>query len=71
MELRNKGDYMRAVKEMDPRVKEIDSAVPMQTSSVLESLGVDRSMMVMMYWKNGRQEIVNIAAHWAILNNNQ
>lgn len=71
MELRNKGDYMRAVKEMDPRVKEIDSAVPMQTSSVLQSLGVDRSMMVMMYWKNGRQEIVNIAAHWAILNNNQ
>ncbi len=69
--LRSKGDYMKAVKAMDDRVKEMDSAIPMGVSKALFDLGVDPSMYVMVYWKTGNHEVVNIAAHWAILENNK
>lgn len=69
--LRSKGDYMRAVKELDHRIKEMDSAIPIGISKALYDLGIDPSMMVMVYWISGKQEIVNIASHWAVLNNNK
>jgi len=69
--LRSKGDYMSAVKDMDSRIKEMDSAIPLGVSKALHDLGIDASMMVMVYWKNGKQEVVNIGAHWAILENNK
>ena len=66
-----KGDYMSSVKEMDNRIKEIDSAIPSETSKYLREVGLDTSMLVTCYWNNGTCEIINIAAHWAILINNK
>ncbi len=67
----SKGDYMRAVQEMDSRIKEIDSAIPAQMSRVSRETGINPTMLVMVYWKDGGQEVINIAAHWAILINNK
>ncbi len=69
--MRSKGDYMRAAKEMDSRIKEMDSAIPMGVANALFDLGVDPSMYVMVYWKTRKPEVVNIAAHWAVLENNK
>ncbi|RLF44399.1 MAG: hypothetical protein DRN17_04545 [Thermoplasmata archaeon] len=69
--LRSKGDYMKAAKEMDSRIKEMDSAIPIGISKHLYDLGIDPSMMVMVYWTSGKQEVVNIVAHWALLTNSK
>lgn len=71
IKLRSKGDYMIAVQNLDSRIKEIDSAIPAEIAKELRKLSINPAMMVMVYWKNGTQEIVNIAAHWAILANNK
>jgi len=69
--LRSKGDFMKAVSSMDNRVKEIDSAIPVSISKALLELSIDPNMHVMVYWKTGNHEVVNIAAHWAMLINNK
>lgn len=66
-----KGDYMKAVKAMDPRIKEMDSAIPLAVSQELSKLNIDYSMMVMAYWKNGEQEILDIAKHYCLLDKNK
>lgn len=63
----NKGDFMRAVQSLDDGVKEIDSAIPIEYSKAIRKLGLDTSMLVMCYWKDGKQEVLNIAQHWAEL----
>lgn len=68
---KSKGDYMYLVRTMDPRVKEMDSAIPLEAANELRALGVSPSDFVMMYWKNGTVELLNIVAHWAILTNNK
>ena len=68
---KSKGDYMSLVKEMDERIRVMDSAIPIGVSKELFTLGIDPSMMVMVYWRSGKQEVVNIAAHWAYLENNK
>ncbi len=68
---KTKGDYMSLVEEIDPRVRVMDSAIPLKVSEELYALGIDSSMMVMVYWVSGKQEVVNIAAHWAYLENNK
>ena len=63
----NKGDFMRACTNMDNRIKELDSAIPMQLGKAIRDLGIDSSMFVMCYWKNGEIECLNICEHWAKL----
>ena len=70
---KNKGDYMYLARVLDDgiNIKEIDAAIPLVSSSKMRDLGVDPSNYVMMYWKNGKQELVNIVAHWAVLKNSK
>ncbi len=68
---KSKNDYMTLVEEMDPRIRVMDTAIPLGISKELYDLGIDPSMMVMVYWHSGKQEVVNIAAHWAYLENNK
>jgi hypothetical protein len=63
----NKGDFMRACKVLDDGIKEIDSAYPMELGKSARALGLDTTMLCMVYWKNGTSEVVNIAQHWAEL----
>lgn len=69
--IQSKGDYMDAVKLMDPRVREIDSAIPLELATELMRLGVDARMMVSVYWANGSQEFLNIAELHSQLENNK
>ena len=68
---KSKGDYMYLVKKMDPRIKEMDSAIPLEVAIRLREMGLLTSDFVMMYWKNGEIELVNILAHWAVLTNSK
>lgn len=67
VEIMNKGDFMRAVQSLDDNIKEMDSAVPHNFMKEVRSLGLDTTMFVMCYWKDGRQTVINVAQHWAEL----
>ncbi len=59
-----KGDLINFCLKYDKRLKEIDSAMPLVISKELNNLGLDRSLMVTAYWKNGNIEILNILQHY-------
>ena len=65
----NKGDYMFLSAILDDEIKEIDAAIPMESSNEMRRIGVSPNDYVMIYWKDGRSELVNIVAHWAIFEN--
>ena len=68
---KSKGDYMYLARVLDDgiNIKEMDAAIPLSASNEMRSIGIDPSDYVMMYWKDGKQELVNIVAHWAVLKN--
>ena len=68
---KNKGDYMFLSRVLDDgiNIKEMDAAIPLQASNEMRAIGINPSNYVMMYWKDGKQELVNIVAHWAVLKN--
>lgn len=67
---KTKGDYMSLVKDMDPEIKEMDSAIPLNIAEELRSIGLDTSDFAMAYWRHGEIGLLNVAAHWAVLTNN-
>jgi hypothetical protein len=69
--LRSKGDFMREVVRMDNRIKEIDSAIPLEIANAMRNIGVPTKMCVTIYWHSGNQEVLDVSAHWAELINNQ
>jgi hypothetical protein len=68
--MRSKGDYMKAVQKLDPRIKEMDSAIPASYTKAMNELGIDSSTMVSMYWKDGGNEIVDVARHYVVMTQN-
>ncbi len=67
---KTKGDYMFLVKHMDHKIKEMDSAIPLNVANELKALGLTTSDFVIVYWRDGGEELLNIVAHWAVLINN-
>lgn len=63
----DKGELINFCLKYDKRLKEIDSAMPLVISKELNNLGLDRSMMVTAYWKNGNIEILNILQHYIFI----
>jgi len=67
--LTTKGDYCNAVESMDGRVRTIDTAIPDYRRKEIASIGLDYTPFVTVYWKNGKNEVLNIVAHWASMLN--
>lgn len=63
----DKGELINFCLKYDKRLKEIDSTMPLVISKELNNLGLDRSMMVTAYWKNGNIEILNILQHYIFI----
>lgn len=70
--LRSKGDFMNACKELDPRIREIDPAIPngMEFISAMKRAGIRTDLFCTVYYRNGTSYIINIAEEWAMLINN-
>lgn len=61
--LRSKGDFMDFCLNNDNRIKELDSAIPMNLAKQLRDLDLDTSSFAFCYWKNGEIDLLNVVEH--------
>jgi hypothetical protein len=62
-ECTSKGDFMNYCLQNDIRIKELDSAFPVEIGDTLRGLSIDPSSFCTCYWKTIGVEILNIVEH--------